>query len=85
MAVKKNPSRADRLSEAMAKVLEAKEEIELLKDEIDNWKSNMEGTNLEYTYKYEQLEECYGVLEEIQDELENITDREGDVMFPGMF
>ena len=81
----KKQSRAERLSEAMGNVMCAKDEIEMLKDEIESWKDNLEGTNLECTYKYEQLEECYGVLEEIMDELENTLGREDEVLFPSMF
>ena len=81
----KKESRADRLSNAMGVLLSVKDDVEILKDEIESWKDNLEGTNLENTYKYEQLEDCYGVLEEIVDELENTLDREQEVMFPSMF
>ena len=81
----KKQSRADRLSEAMSNVLMARDEIEMLMEEIGSWKDNLVGTNLECTYKYEQLEECYGVLEEIMDELENTLGREDEVLFPSMF
>ena len=81
----KNKSRADRLSKAMSNVLMARDEIELLMEEIGNWRDNLEGTNLENTYKYEQLEECFGVLEELLDELDNTIGREDDVIFPSMF
>ena len=38
-------------------------EIECLRDEIENWKSGMEGTNLEMSSKYEELTECLDYLE----------------------
>ena len=41
--------------------------LEELHDEIDHWRSGMEGTNLEYTMKYGTLEECQEQLEELQD------------------
>ena len=82
---KKNPSRADRLSEAMAKLLTAKDEIERLKEEIDNWIEGLSTTNLSMSFKYEHLEECSYALEEIIDEIDTTTGREHDVIFPGMF
>lgn len=42
-------------------------------DEIDNWKSNMEGTNLENTGKYSELEDCAGELETAQGDLEDAS------------
>lgn len=47
-------------------------EIEELRDEIDNWKSGMEGTNLENTSKYSELEECYDTLENGISSLEGV-------------
>lgn len=34
-------------------------------DEIQEWRCNMEGTNLENTDKYEELQECESTLEDI--------------------
>ena len=48
-------------------------EIECLKDEIENWKSGMEGTNLENSNKYSELEECFGYLESAVSELESLS------------
>lgn len=79
----KHKSRATRLSEALAKVEEAKTDVEELRDEIENWKSGMEGTNLENTAKYTALEECYDNLDEIVSNLEISTETE--VEFPGMY
>jgi hypothetical protein len=47
-------------------------EIESLRDEIENWKSGMEGTNLESTSKYEELSECLDNLENAISSLESI-------------
>ena len=47
-------------------------EIECLRDEIENWKSGMEGTNLENSSKYSDLEECYDSLENGISELEDL-------------
>ena len=81
----KYKSRSKRLSDALDRVTDAIEEIEILRDEIEEWKSNMEGTNLENTNKYEQLEECSGELEQLMDDLENAKDSEYNIIFPGMF
>ena len=46
----------------------------------------MEGTNLENSFKYQQLEECKQYLEEIQDILSSLESFEGGVVeFPSMF
>lgn len=45
-------------------------ELEGLKDEVDEWRSGMEGTNLENTEKYEQLGECCDALDNAVCELE---------------
>jgi flagellar biosynthesis/type III secretory pathway chaperone len=46
-------------------------DIQELYDEIENWKSNLEGTNLENSGKYSELEECCDALQEIIDNLDN--------------
>ena len=46
--------------------------IEELRDEIENWKSGMEGTNLENSSKYEELSECYNNLDNAISSLEGI-------------
>jgi len=47
-------------------------EIDSLKEEIENWKNGLEGTNLESSDKYNQLEEAVHNLESGSDELSNI-------------
>ena len=49
-----------------------KTEVESLFDEIDQWKSGMEGTNFEASQKYSDLEECATALEEIKDKLDEL-------------
>jgi len=51
----------------------AAESVGELYDEIDNWKSNMEGTNHENTQKYNDLDECASALETIKDALEAVS------------
>ena len=83
--MKKSKSRVVRLNEAIDQVLEAKQEVEDIKYEIEQWKENLEGTNFEGTLKYEMLEECLQGLEEVFDQLEEVTYSDGDIIFPGMF
>jgi hypothetical protein len=61
-------------------------EVDSLFEEIESWAEGMEGTNLENSFKYEQLEECKQYLEEIQDILSGLESFEGGVVeFPSMF
>jgi len=83
--LRKPKSRVVRLNEAVDQVLEAKQEVEDIKYEIEQWKENLEGTNFEGTLKYEMLEECLQGLEEVFDQLEEVTYSDGDIIFPGMF
>jgi hypothetical protein len=83
--LRKSKSRVARLNEAVDQVLEAKQDIEDLKYEIEQWKENLEGTNFEGTLKYEMLEECLQGLEEVFDQLDEVTYSDGDIIFPGMF
>lgn len=83
--LRKSKSRVARLNEAVDRVLEAKQEVEDIKFEIEQWKENLEGTNFEGTLKYEMLEECLQGLEEVFDQLDEVTYSDGDIIFPGMF
>ena len=46
--------------------------FEELKDEIENWKSNMEGTNLESTNKYQEVNDCFDALDYAISNLESV-------------
>ena len=83
--MRKSKSRVARLNEAVDRVLEAKQEVEDIKFEIEQWKENLEGTNFEGTLKYEMLEECLDGLEEVFDQLDEVSYSDGDIVFPGMF
>jgi len=83
--MRKSKSRVTRLNEAVDQVLEAKQDVEDIKYEIEQWKENLEGTNFEGTLKYEMLEECLDGLEEVFDQLDEVTYSDGDIVFPGMF
>ena len=81
----KYKSRATRLDEAITNLIEPIEEIRTLKEELEEWMSNLEGTNLENTMKYEQLEEAVSLLEELESGLEDVQANADMVEFPGMF
>jgi hypothetical protein len=53
--------------EEKAKFFDLEFLLDELYNEIDHWRSGMEGTNLEYTMKYGTLEECQEQLEQLQD------------------
>lgn len=81
--VKAPVTRADRLSAASEMLSNAQSVLEELRDEIEQWKSGMEGTNLESTEKYQQLEECY---EKLAESVDNIQGVELDgIEFPSMY
>ena len=81
----KYKSRATRLDEAMTNLVEPIEEVRILKEELEEWMSNLQGTNLENTTKYEQLEEAVSLLEDLESGLEDIQSNADMVEFPGMF
>jgi len=84
--LRKHKSRSDRLEDALLLCQDAKAEVDSLFEEIESWADGMEGTNLEYSFKYGQLEECKQYLEEIQDILSSLESYEGGVVeFPSMF
>ena len=84
--LRKHKSRSDRLEDALLLCQDAKAEVDSLFEEIESWADGMEGTNLEYSFKYGQLEECKQYLEEIQDILSSLESFEGGVVeFPSMF
>lgn len=85
----KAESRSDRLSEALGELETARDDavsvVDELCDEIESWKSGLEGTNLENTEKYSQLQECYDALENMKSDIESIDIPDaGDVEFPSM-
>ena len=78
--LRKHKSRSARLDDALQLCQDAKEEVDSLFEEIESWADGMQGTNLENSFKYEQLEECMQYLEEIQDILRNLEAFEGGVV-----
>ncbi len=81
----KRQSRADRLQAALDKIEEATGEIEELRDEITQWKEGLEGTNLENSAKYGELEECADSLDSAIDNIRSAADEASGVSFPGMY
>jgi len=81
----KIPSRATRLSDALSKIEGGMGEIEVLADEMESWRDNMQGTNLENTDKYSRVEEAADTLRQGCDDLENAKDSLDSIEFPGMF
>ena len=50
---------------------EAKSEIESLRDEMTDWKDNLEGNSMEHLPKYDEVSECVGALDQAVSELES--------------
>ena len=79
---KKNPTRAERLATALDEIEERLALIQELQDEIENWQSNLEGTNLENTAKYEQLGECAEALDQVRSTIEDAIEEGRGIEFP---
>ncbi len=79
--VKTAESRADRLSEAEGMVDDARQIVEDLKDEMEQWRDSIP-ENLQGGDKYSQVDDACNALEEIQSNLEQ---SDWGVEFPGMF
>lgn len=78
-------SRATRLSEACAQIQNGISEIEALGEEIQSWHDSMEGTNLENTEKFSELQECADSIADLLDRLEEPLSELEEVSFPGMY
>lgn len=52
---------------------DGKSEIESLKEEITEWKENLEGNSMEHLPKYEEVSECADTVESALDTLEGIS------------
>jgi len=62
----------ERFNIAQNKAEEGKSALEELKDEIESWKDNMEGANMEHLPKYDEVSEAYDGLESSVDAYESI-------------
>ena len=83
--LRKHNSRSDRLEDVITNCIDAKDEVDSLYEEIESWIDNMNGTNLENTEKFQQLEECIEHLYEIKELLEQLENYQSTVEFPSMF
>lgn len=81
--VKLNPSRADRLSELISGIEDAKSEIESLAEEMGNWYDSMP-ENLQSGDKASQIESAKDTLENVASELDSQIDELNGVEFPSM-
>ena len=79
---KSRPTRSERLNQTLDKIEELAEEIAFLHDEIGDWKEKLEGTNLENTQKYTDLEECESALDELQQNFEDAINAGREIQFP---
>jgi predicted translin family RNA/ssDNA-binding protein len=75
-------SRRERFEEAKAQASIAREEIDSLRDELQNWLDNLP-ENLQSGSKAEELEEAISRLEEVLEFFDEIESAE--VEFPGMY
>jgi len=82
---RKIKSRRKRLEEVVEQVNISLVELEALRDEMVNWYEGMDGTNLEHTMKFTQVEECADMLDNIVSTIEDARDESMTVEFPGMF
>lgn len=74
-------SRSDRLGVCKASVVDAKAEVESLREELEEWKNNLP-ESLQGGTKDTELEEAINQLQEIEDKLEGV---DWGVNFPGMY
>ena len=72
-------SKKERLSIAMSKVMEGRDEIEALQEEMENWAEGLACTNLVESSKYQEIQDSAYALEEIKDELDITLGREDEV------
>ena len=61
------------------------DEVHGLLEEIENWRDNLEGTNLENTAKHEKLEPCADELTQYCDDIESAMRELESIEFPGMY
>jgi predicted RNase H-like HicB family nuclease len=77
-------SRAERLSEASAKIEIGASEIGELREELEDWRDNLP-ENLQSSSKSEALEEVISSLQEAEDDIQNVIDSCSGIEFPGMY
>ena len=75
-------SRPDRFADAMNRLCGAKEDLEALCNELQDWKDNLP-ENLQDGDKANALDEAIGELEEIIEAVDGVSSN--DVTFPSMY
>lgn len=78
----RSQSRADRFSDAVSLVVDAKSEFEALSEELRSWYENLP-ENFQEGEKGQQLEEAADALDEAVSQCEEVEG--ADVNFPGMY
>lgn len=73
MANVKRTKRPKFVETTVGSLLDAGDVISL-RDEIGEWKDNLEGANMSHLPKYEELESCFDALEQVADDLESLID-----------
>lgn len=81
--IERQPSRANRLSNAKGRMDDARSEVESIKEELTEWKENMP-ENLQDGEKGQALDDAIGALEDIEESLQSAIDACGSVEFPSM-
>jgi len=74
-------TRSDRLEEILVMLRGGFDELEILADEVQEHVDNMGETNLQYTEKYERLEEAASSLDDGRTQLEEAIDTLEEVEF----
>lgn len=78
-------SRADRAADAKQQMADGLADLQAVMEEVEQWKDNMEGNNLENTPKFTEVQECYDALESICGDIEGYLDEIDEVQFPSMY
>jgi len=78
-------SRAARLADAIASMRGGLEEAQAIKEELENWRDGLTGTNLENSDLYSKLEEAVDILDSAVSEIESQLDELESVEVPTGF
>lgn len=78
-------SRRDELNKVIDSLRESFGTIEDLKDQLQTWHDNLEGTNLENTAKYTELEDIIDIFESGLDSIANAITELEEIEFPSAY
>lgn len=79
--IEQSPSRADRFSNSIGDVADARSEMESLRDELQEWKDNLP-ESLQSGSKADELDDAIRELEDVISKMEEVEG--SDVSFPSM-